>query len=365
MKRIRTLLLYAASPENRTLSYQVGWPRAIAAHAAFKATLINVEQRRDLIRLRALLRLGPSRFDAVIALHSIFSNSRKLDQDLTSRLAAGGAPKAFFIGNEYKLMPEKIAFCEELRVDLLVSQITSEATLDVYRARLGCTVVGIPNTGLDPELFVPRTPWAERPVDIGYRAYDSPLYLGHDERRAIAERVADAAGRLGLRADISLEASDRLGEAGWAMFLDSCRGQLGTEAGGDFFELTDRTRLAVNAFLAAQPQAPFGEVYERFFANYEGPRISGRTLSGRIVEAAGTKTVQLLVAGEYGGYFRPDVHYIPIAKSFDDLELALEKLGDEALCRDLTNAAYDVAVSELTYDRLIDRFCVALRPLLR
>ena len=349
------MLLYAASPEARRLTYQSGWPKHFLRHPRFECMPVNVLARWP--------RLPRKPFDAVVVLHSVFSNGCYLTGRLLERVAALRQPKAYFVGNEYKLMPEKVEFCERLGVSLVVSQLSSPAAHALYRKRLGCEVAAIPSGGLDTEVFVARTPADERPVDVGYRAYDSPVYLGHKERRQLAERVAEAAARRGLRADISLDPADRFDEPGWAAFLDRCRAQLGSEAGGDFFELTDETRNEVNEWGLAHPEAGADEVLDRFFAGRESA-VSGRALSGRVVEAAGTKTVQLLLEGEYGGYFRPDEQYVPLRKDFSNIDEALDKLGDRALCAHLTEAAHDVAVSELTYERLIDRFHDALAAVL-
>jgi hypothetical protein len=354
MRPTRILLLHAETEENRTLSYQRGWPREFERHPRFR-TVSGVA--------RLGRRLSSPRIDAVVMLHSVLSNDLILDESVLRRLERLSVPKAYFIGNEYKLMPQKMAFCERVGVDLLVSQLSSERALDLYRARLGCTVVAIPNTGVDPAWFRPERPSAERPVDLGYRAYDSPLYLGHQERRELAERFLEVAGRLGLAVDISLDPADRFGERDWAAFLNRCKGQLGTEAGGDYFELGDETRNAVNSFLRDHPGAGFSEVWDRFFARYQHP-VSGRALSGRIVEAAATKTVQILLEGEYGGYFRPDVHYIPLRKDFSNLDEAVAKFRDPELGCAVAERAYEVAIGELTYAALIDRFARALEPLL-
>ncbi len=358
---LRVLLVYAAGGGNRTFSYQSGWPKHFARHPSFRCLSLNVLGPRPLVHARAEIALR-RRFDAVVALHSSFSNEQNLGGRLLERIGSLSQPKAWFVGNEYKLMPEKIAFAERLGVALLVSQLHDPKAHDLYRERLRCEVAAIPSGGLDKELFAPRTQWAGRSVDIGYRAQESPLYLGHAERRELAERVAVAAARHGLAADISLDPADRFDERGWAAFLDRCRAQLGSEAGGDFFELTDATRHRVNAYLEERPEATIDEVRARFFA--ELPTVSGRALSGRIVEAAGTKTVQILLEGEYGGYFQPDVHYIPLRKDFANVDEALGGLRDEAECRRLADAAYEVASAELTYERLIGRFHAALAALL-
>lgn len=361
---LRVLLLFAHWSQNETLSYQTGWPRHFLRHRAFECVPLNVLDRRAVWRVRLRSRLRRSPFDAVVVLHSVFSNSPMLRPPLVEWVRELDAPKAYFIGNEYKLMPEKMRFCEDLGVDLLVSQFTDERPLQLYRARLGCSVVGIPNTGLDVELFASRGPREQRSIDVGYRAYRNPWYLGHDERAAIADRFQEVAPARGLRTDISLDPQARFTEPEWAAFLNDCRGQLGTEAGGDFFELTDETRLAVNRYLEDNPGATFEGVYRRFFEGYSDA-VPGRALSGRIVEAAGTKTVQLLLEGAYGGYFRPDEHYIPVRKDFSNLDEALEKFADCDYCERITTAAYEVAVSELTYERLISSFAESLSGAMR
>jgi hypothetical protein len=362
MRRVRALLLHATSAQNATLSYQRGWPRHFLSHPGFECLALNVLGPR-LGRLAAPWQVRRAQVDAIVVLHSVFSNANHLAGRLFDAVAAHPAPKAYFLGNEYKLMPEKLAFCAGLGVRLLVTQTREPRVHELYRERLGCTVIGLPNTGLDRELFAPRTPRAQRPIELGYRALDAPLYLGHDERRRLAEAFREAAVRHRLKVDISLDPKDRLEEEGWARFLDSCQGQLGSEAGGDYFELTDATRSAVNAFQAEHPEAGLPEVFERFFRDYPDP-VPMRILSGRNVEAAGTRTVQLLMEGRYDGYFQPGVHYIPLRRDLGNVDEALATFRDPVVAERIAGQAYEVAVSELTYPRLIDRFHAALVPLL-
>ena len=114
--------------------------------------------------------------------------------------------------------------------------------------------------------------------------------------------------------------------------------------------------------VAERPDASFGEVWERFFRDYRDP-VPGRVLSGRNVEAAGTKTVQLLLRGVYGGYLEPDVHYVPLEKDFSNLDEAIAKFRDPAVSALVRENAFAVA-QDLTYTKLVDRFEDALRPLL-
>ena len=357
MRRLRTLVIHASSARTTTLSYQHGWPRALAAGRAFDVDLVNLNGRHR--GAGDVFGLGFRHYDAVVLLHSVFSNERFVSPELAHRIRRSRAVRVLFLGNEYKLMPEKMAFAEEIGVNLLVSQLEGADALELYRRSLGCEVIGLPNTGLDPEMFRPVDPFGQRPIEIGYRAHESPWYLGHRERRLLAEVFTAAAPRLGLRIDVSLNAADRLDEPGWAAFLNRCVGQLGSEAGGDYFELDDRTRGAVNAFLAARPDASFDDVFDRFFRGYLNP-VSGRCISSRIIEAAGTGTAQLLIEGHYSGYLQPDVHYIPLRNDLTNVDEAIEKLRDEATRTRIVEHAYSVAMTEFSYERLLGRFQRAL-----
>jgi hypothetical protein len=92
--------------------------------------------------------------------------------------------------------------------------------------------------------------------------------------------------------------------------------------------------------------------------------VRARSITGRHAEAAATKTVQILFEGDYSGFFEPDVHYLALAKDFSNVDDVLARFRDDDHCREIAENAYRVATEELTYDRLLDRFLEALRPLL-
>jgi hypothetical protein len=353
----RILVVYGSSRLNATLSYQHGWPRAFAEDARFDARLLNL---LDPPRFKQPSRRG---WDAVVILHSVFSNERLLTGRLLERIANIDAPKAWFIGNEYKLMPEKMRFADHIGIALLVSQSVSEPVHALYRERLGCAVTGIPNAGLDAEMFRPVRPESERPIDLGYRAYEGPAYLGHDERRRLADAFAAAAPRHGLTVDISLDPVDRFGEAEWADFLSRCKGQLGFEAGTDYFELDDALRNAINDYEVEHPDATPDEIRATFLDTYRDP-LPCRTLSSRIVEAAGTRTAQLLIEGDYGGFLEAGVHYIPIRKDFSNVDEAAAMFLDDDVRGRVADNAFELAREKLTFGALIGRFHDALLPVI-
>lgn len=355
MKRLRILLVHAQSPANRTLSYQLGWPRHFARHPRFEVKPLNVLWPAPAALARARWFALVGRFDAVVLLHSVFSNACYLNGWLLDAVRSVRAPKVFFVGNEYKQMPEKLAFAASLPVELLVSQSNDPRVHALYRGRLGCDVIGMLNSGLDTELFSPRVPVAERPIDLGYRGFASPLYLGHDEKREIARLFLARGPALGLVLDVSTDPEMRFGEVEWAAFLNRCKGQLGTEAGTDYFELTDATRVRCNEWERTSPAPSLGEARRLFFDAYADP-IPMRILSSRNLEAAGTRTVQILFEGRYSGIFQPDIHYIPLRKDFSNVDEAVARFRDVANRERIAQNAYDLARSELTFEKLLDRF---------
>lgn len=360
---MRILLVYGSGALNETFSYQSSWPAQFRVHPGFRCTAINLLDRSWYARLAHHALARGWRGDVVVMLHSVFSNAPLLGGRLFDAIRRLPQPKVLFIGNEYKLMPEKMRFCEELGVALLITQASEPTVHALYRERLGCAVMTLPNTGFDPRLYKPTTPECQRPIDLGYRADDSPWYLGHQERRELAEFFTSNAARLGIVVDISLDPSRRFAPVEWAAFLNRCKGQLGAEAGGDYFELTDATRRAVNTYLQQHPQATFEEVRSRFF-DRRPIDVPMRILSSRNVEAAGTRTVQILLEGKYDGYFQPDVHYIPLKKNFSNVDEALLKFRDPGFAQTIADNAERLVAGEFTYDRLLGRFSAAVAPLL-
>jgi hypothetical protein len=360
LKRPRIAVIFWVSEVNATLSYQHGWPRAFLDSPLFDVTPINLAFRGWQDRWDVANTLWGSDFDAIVLLHSAFSNQKNLRRLFLWLVAKTSCPKVFFIGNEYKSMPEKMQFCRDIGISLLVSQSTDARVHAMYRDALGCAVTGIPNTGCDLSVFHPRIPLQDRRIDIGYRSLDAPWYLGNNEKTEIADFFLFRAKDLGVSVDISLQERDRFDAAGYADFLNNCRAQIGTESGGDHFELTDHTRGRVIDFLQKHPGATWTEVKEEFFA-HPSPGIPMRIISGRQIEAAACKTVQILFEGNYDGFLKPDEHYIPLAKNFSNADEAIRKLRDDRYCRDVTERAYGVVIENLTYERLLERFALSLK----
>lgn len=359
---LRILGLHADDESWATLSYARSLPRAVARHGGFSFAAVNIVRLSALDRISLLAHLRLRRYDAIVLFHSVFSNANYVSPALETQIRNAGAPVVFFVGNEYKLMPEKMAFAERLGVALLVSQIARAEVLELYRVRLGCRVVFIPNALFDPEPFAAAKPACDRPIDIGYRAFDGAWYLGHDDRTRIADIVSTVAARRGFRLDVSLDPASRLAESEWYGFLGDCVGQLGTESGTDAFDLDDAMRNAVNGYCAANPGTQFADVVSRFFPP-GGERVSGRTVSSRHIEAAAARSVQLLLPGDYAGVFKPGEHYLEIRRDGANVEDALARFADPALRARMADAAFEAAADRFSERRLMGELETEMRGL--
>ena len=230
--------------------------------------------------------------------------------------------------------------------------------------KLGCKVVSLPVLGHDPSLFKPFLTQKEREIDIGYRATRGPFYLGHQDRTDIAEKLIDISEKYNLKIDVSNDNSDRKTLKEWVHFLNNCKGQLGVEAGTDYFELTDEIRLKVNSYVDQNPDVSFQEIYSIFFKNY-GCNIPNRHISPRHIEAPGTKTIQILIEGNYNGYFKPDIHYIPLKKDLSNFDEAIEKFNDQTYTNQIVENAYDLVNSELTFEKLLNNLYKELLQIIK
>jgi hypothetical protein len=356
---LKTLLLYASGKANQTISYQQGWPKYFLDSAFFDCVAINlmatsrVEKARNLFQV-----LLKRKFDVIILLHSVFSNSCYLQGTLLKQIQKNNAPKVYFIGNEYKLIPEKMDFCTQLPVRFFVTQKSDPKAQALYQKRLGCKVIGLPGAGLDSDIFYPQLPYADRPIDIGFRAYNEPLYFGHQERRDLADHFLKKQAENWVL-DIAMDHEQRFSQIDYAYFLNQCKAQLATEAGKDYMELDDSIRLQTNAFLAQHSNVTIQDIQKAIFNNLP-PSPSGRSISGRNIEAAGTKTLQIMFVGHYSGYFKPNQHYLSIAKDFSNINQVLEQFKDPKVCTEIIENAFEVVVQQLTYAALGNRFYQAL-----
>ena len=174
-------------------------------------------------------------------------------------------------------------------------------------------------------------PFADREIDVGYRAKNLPPYFGRFSRlkAEIGDRFLSAAQGSGLRLDISLGDAPHqvlLGDD-WLKFLGNCRFTLGCESGSSLLDPRGEICAACSAYLREHRNAGFDEVEAACFPGQDMKRIYS-AISPRLFEAALAGSCQVLAPGHYLGVLEPNEHYIPLAADFSNIAAVLNELRD-------------------------------------
>lgn len=197
--------------------------------------------------------------------------------------------------------------------------------------------------------------YENRPIDIGYRARKLPAHLGRHGQ--LKSELVDVFNNFligsGLNTDIRNTNDNfiienthaiKLGFT-WYDFLLSCKAFIGCEGGSSLLDTDGSIKREINNYVAINPSASFKEIEDNCFPGKDY-NIKCFALSPRHFEAAMTKTLQILVEGEYGGVFKPWVHYVPLKKDFSNIEEVLAFLKDIKACEEIISNAYqDIVLS--------------------
>ncbi len=352
-KRKKIIIIYCSSESNKTLAYQTGWPVALMKNIKLKCYPINLGQNKYAAILKLIYFLIFKRnIEGILLLHSVYSNTKQIPGIMVNILKKENRKKIYFLANEYKLMPDKIKLVNNIKPTLVFTQSYDKKIVDLYAKSINAKVKSFSSCAIDEGRFNYKKAFEERKIDIGYRSYKSPTYLGHNERHEIAEYFKNYCKKNGLISNISLEPDKRLTESEYAAFLNDCKFQIGTEAGGDYFEMDDKTRIRINKYLETN-QDEMIEIYKVFFVDKE--RCPWRSISGRHIEAAACGSVQILFKGNYSGFMKAGVHYISLEKDFSNINQVIETMNDRQRVKAIRDNGIKLAKEIFSYQKVIDR----------
>jgi hypothetical protein len=384
--RLKTLVLALVYPHRA--SYYDDWRDAFFASPRFDCSLANLLSLTpgDLAR-------QAERCDVIIMLHSCNSDTLDYLKPLAPVLGARKAAKLVtFVGNEfnspYVSMATRIRLFAEARCDLVATQLPLEAGEYLYGAT-GAKVIAMPHA-LNPVAFPAGPDAARRSIDLGFKGYRYPPYLGDDDRNRMLRLIAENAPRWGIKVDVSEDR--RLNRKEWAGFLQDCKGAASTETGSWFIapddELIDRIyahlkerrngvvisansilrraarRLPMSVkallwpMLAHGPirfevlddfNTPFEELDAAFFRTARRAPVYGKAISSRHFDAIGAKTCQVMLRGRFNDILTADEDYIAVDPGFGNIDDAIGRFKDAALRRRITETAYDRVMAGHTY----------------
>lgn len=377
------------------LSYFDDWLDAFTRAPGFRVRALDICTRGA----RRALRRDIAAYDAVVLLHSTNADTLVYLDPLRSALKTRRGKLVVFVGNEVNLpgspMADKIGFLRDVEADVIATQLVEEAGEWLYRECPGATVVSVPH-GLNPAAFRPTTEDADRSIDIGTWSARYVAYLGDDDRNRLFAFVSRHDFDPSLAVDINT--ADRLDRAGWAAYLNRCKGTVSNEAGSWYLERDDRTARRIRAWVAEtrgrsgvviandsrlrqlghrlpgfvkdglkrlmrsgpirhemllNETLDHAEIYARFFADTSPAPVYTKVVSSRHFDAIGTKTCQILVRGRYNDVLVPGEHYLELAPDFTNIDEVMAGFRDPGRRRRMVDAAHDHAMSAHTLDHRV------------
>jgi hypothetical protein len=346
-----TLLFAELRDVYARLSYIADWRDAFLSSPRLEVERCNVNNVVHFARCLLLLR----RYDLIVVAHSAAGDDLSVLRKAARWFDHRRAPMVVFIGNEYDILDDKIAFIRQVEAEFVCSQLPLAAAQYLYRECEKSRILEMPHA-LNPEHYFPR-PEVPREVDIGFIGDIYWPFVGDRERTDLIEWFERAGEARGLRCDIRKTRIDR---DAWSRFLSGCHAIIGAESGT--YYLNDRGRLldrarAYNLF--ENQQASFEEIFAKFYCGQ--PReVSGKSVSSRHFEPIGTKTCQILIEGKYNGILEADRHYIAVDKDLANIEDALDRYRDADYRRHMAEETYDYVMSRHTYAHRVARLIETL-----
>jgi hypothetical protein len=323
-------------------SYMDDWMEAFSQSSHLDVVLCNVS---NLVEFR-YHRRSIEDYPFVIILHSAAGDDLWLLSRTLHWFQRRRGKLLVFVGNEYDLLPAKIAFIRATQADYVGSQLPLDAAQWLYM-ECQAQVLSTPHA-LNPKVYCPDAVSggiADRPIDIGFIGDPYPPFIGDTERTDVVRYFEKQGAVWGLQCDIRTQ---RLPRRDWSRFLNSCKGIIGAESGTYYLERTDETINAVQAYLRRHPNSSFAELHRKFFSNHPRP-MSGKAISSRHFEPIGTQTCQILVEGRYNDILVADKHYIALKKDYSNIAEAVERFKDEVYRLKMANEAYEYVIDAHTY----------------
>lgn len=322
------------------LSYAADWRDAFIASPDLAVERCNIN---NLLHFGRCL-LGLRNYQLIVVAHSAAGDDISVLSRAASWFDRRRAPMVVFIGNEYDILDDKIAFIRSVEAEFICSQLPLEAARYLYQQCDKSRVVEMPHA-LNPNKYFPM-PDVPRDFDVGFIGDIYWPFVGDRERTDLIEWFERHGAEHGLRCEIHKQ---RVGREAWCRFLNGCNAVIGAESGTYYLngrgKLLERARV-YNLF--ENPGASFDQIFEMFYRG-ETREISGKSISSRHFEPIGTKTCQILLDGYYNGILERDRHYIAVDNDLGNIGEAVERLRDTDYRTRMVEETYDYVRAEHTY----------------
>lgn len=303
-------------------------------------------------------------FSAIVIHYSVFGSMPfSLANKFKRYISSSEAKKIYFFQDEMQHVQERFNALNDLGVDAIFT-LLHEGNFNHYlkntpTKKMVHTLTGYVSDDLIDKSSKYHVPFADRTIDVGYRARKLGYHFGRGarEKSEIAERFLEAVQMRCLKLDISTSEEDRIYGDDWYRFVANCKFMLGVMAGTSIFDFTGEVKRKSDEYLTRYPDASFAQVQEAVLLPYEG-NLNYRTISPRLFECAALRVCMVLYRDDYQGILKAGVHYIPLEKDFSNIDVVLRQMRDRSLVdRVIENAYQDlIASGQWHYREFIQQF---------
>jgi hypothetical protein len=323
-------------------SYLSDWRDAFHQEPRLSVETCNITNLLEFRNSRPKIR----EYDLIVILHSAAGDRMSILRHTAAWFQGRRGKLAMFIGNEYDLLDEKIAFARQAGADYICTQLPLDTARSLYA---GCPAAVVPMPhALNPLVYGVHAGQA-RSIDIGFVGDIYDRLIGDRERTDIVQFFRTHGIDYGLNCEISTQRMPRMQ---WAAFLNSCLGVIGAESGTYFLQRNGEAVKCAKEYVRKRPDATFDEVFHECFSR-AASTLNGKAISSRHFEPIGTKTCQVLIEGSYNGILSPDLHFISVKRDLSNIGDAIARLKDPAQRERITEAAYAHAISAHTYNHRV------------
>jgi len=188
-------------------------------------------------------------------------------------------------------------------------------------------------------------PLKDRSIGISYRAWRAAYWLGeHATHKVKVGEIFQKKGpEAGFNCDISLDDGATLLGDDWLKFLADSRATIGVEGGASILDKDGSIKTRVDSYVADNPRASFEETREACFKGQDN-HFNLSCLSPRHLEAVATKTVQILIDGEFNGILIKNRHFITLKPDYSNIDETLAALKDDSKVQAMIDLAYEEIV---------------------
>jgi hypothetical protein len=246
----------------------------------------------------------------------------------------------------YRLLDD---WCMSWKADRILTPIDND--LDVLYPRASKhaefrTVL----TGYAPRSVPPEIPFDDREIDLGQRVRTMPAHLGAfaQEKSDQAINFASHARSFGYLVDVSANVEESLLGDKWLEFLGNCRFTVGMKGGASIPDPYGHLYVRTESRRRTHPGASMRAEEIPWLRRRDG-RYRFAAISPRLLEAAATKTCQVLRHDNYLDILTPWEDYLPLNTDFGNVKEVLSAMRDKPRCAEVANNAYHKLIASGHY----------------